>query len=325
MRGDFDHQRIDFVDADRIAGPAVGGESAGAESDDTHLLRDAFHAGHDRHAHAGLHAVIRGRLETEVSAEHLRAVIDHAMVELALVVEVLRIAFVLDTELPVEIAGGEEVSLESVANDDADTSDEAAQGDEYHGLEHLPADFVEGEEDDNAGGKDDRNRQFVVGVEEIWSDEADEEAAHGPADGDHHVVSREMAGIGLEAGELTVADHADDEERAEEKGDDARHVEVVSEGPENIGHAGERGGEESEVDGPPVKPLRFKAKHEAEEVKDERHDPQEGDGGNVLREVLRDGEQEDGGAGGERHPDAGLAPIGRRGWGFAFAFGGRLW
>ena len=121
--------------------------------------------------------------------------------------------------------------------------------------------------------------------------------------------------MGFGARKLPVADHASREER--------RRVERYQ-GPDARVGAGERHadsreprGEQRQKEPAPVPARSLEAEHEGEEVERERQHPEEGNGRDVERHVAGEGEEQQGGAAGERRPErlqsgSGLARLASR-------------
>src|SRR3979409_215347 len=65
------------------------------------------------------------------------------------------------------------------------------------------------------GGSEDCELPFEDGVENVWRDERDCDAAERAAGGHHEVVRGEITSGRFEAGELAVAEQADAEHRSE--------------------------------------------------------------------------------------------------------------
>ena len=77
-------ERVDLVEADAVAGVAVGGEGSGTEADDADVARTRVAAEAQSEADAGVGGVV-GRGEAgEVGGEDLSAVLDGAVEEHAL-------------------------------------------------------------------------------------------------------------------------------------------------------------------------------------------------------------------------------------------------
>ena len=74
--GNLQHDRIDFVDVDRIAGAPVTGKSASAKADHADTLRHALIARQHCFADAGRRAIIGGLFAASFLCSDLRAVLD---------------------------------------------------------------------------------------------------------------------------------------------------------------------------------------------------------------------------------------------------------
>ena len=141
--------------------------------------------------------------------------------------------------------------------------------------------------DGQGGAEEEADGEFVEGVEDHGSQQADEEAADRAAKGHGDVEASQIARVGLEAGEFAVADHAGDEKRGGDDGNALEDGEAFAFTVEDPGEvdieAGQRGEEEPAV----VDTAGIEAEDEGEEVKNERENPEEGDSGDVLGEIAR--------------------------------------
>jgi len=147
-----------------------------------------------------------------------------------------------------------------------------------------------------------RGAQFEIGRQHERRGDADHDRPERAAERDRQVEPREPARRGLQARELAVAEHAREEQpRAEDAELDRQFVREPGVGQRPRHHA-QRGGGRRQEEVAPVPAGAVEAQDEREEVERERHDPQERDRRDVLRDVVRDRQQQDGSGRRERDP-----------------------
>ena len=299
---------VDLVAADGVAGGGVAGEGASAEADEAEVERLAALAPGmmaDRKADGAARAIVGGGDAGELGVGELQAVDDATVTQSG--ASLARVAgVVVDAQDAEEAARDVDPALKLAVGviDEGAGEDQqvgAAQGGDDDAMEARPLRAAQGEADGEGAGGDDGERELPEVGEDGGGDDASEDATRGAADGDEQIKAGEAARLGLEAHELAVADHAGEEEGAEVGGELEHHGDVDALAQDGDGaSAGEQ--EQRDPQGALVGALVFEAEDEAQEIEREREHPQEGDDGDLERDLAGDREQEDGGDHGEGEP-----------------------
>ena len=187
--GDGDDGGVDVVEAESVAGAAIGGERAGAKTDDADAQGAGRREGAEGEADAGGERVIGGGLVAEQGIEDLGAVNDGAVGQLA--EALVMVDELVDAESAVEIADQEAGILDVAPGFAGGVGGEHESGGESRepegegeiGLREAEAMGPEcGEERERAGDQGDG--EFVGSGKEVRGEESDEEAAECAAGGD---------------------------------------------------------------------------------------------------------------------------------------------
>jgi len=292
-----DDEGVDLVEAHDVAGASVGGEGACAEADDADAAVCAGAA--EQEAGAALGAVIGGGLAIARGVEELGAVGDLAVQQLA------RAALIEHTQSAVEVAsGGDEAGV--VTGDVSEGGGGCEDGGEGGGLARIPRDGAQAPQAERGRGGHQEGK-LEVALEDHGRERAGGERAEGAAGGDMAPEAGEAGGRGLAAGELAMGKDADQEEAGgvEDHLDDQFGLEVeVEQGAGHQQQAAEgRGGA-----GDGAVAIALEDPDEAEEVDEERQDPQERGGGHDLAEMGGGGHEEAGAEGGPGEPANAVLP-----------------
>ena|ERR1051325_2531543 len=143
--------------------------------------------------------------------------------------------------------------------------------------------------------------EFVVLFEDEGGDAGNEDATEGAAGGDQEIECGKAFGRGAETIEFAMTNHG-----ANEKADAVGGQLFVDGGVFAFGQSPADGGEGTEqqqhIRKAHIPARAVKADDEAQEIKGQRQNPEEGDDGDVLADFVGGGEEEDGSAGGEEEP-----------------------
>ena len=116
-------------------------------------------------------------------------------------------------------------------------------------------------------------------------DDAHGDRAERAAERDHEVEARQVARRGLERHELAVAEHAREEESGAEHAELQRQLVRQLRVGERPGHDAQCRGEHRQEELAPIPAPAVEAEDEAHEIERQRHDPEQRDGRDVLRDV----------------------------------------
>ena len=101
-----------------------------------------------------------------------------------------------------------------------------------------------------------------------------------------------MSRVGLEPGELAVAEHATGEQTGTIEGNQNLNREVCKRGGQSVGHPAQGYTEQPERDVRVVPGDAVEAQDEAEQIQAQGNHPQKWNRSDILGDVVRDGEQE---------------------------------
>jgi len=296
---DPDHRRIDVVEAVHVVLRAPGGDRAGAEADHADLERlEPRVQRFDRAPDARGGRVVARRPPAQHRVGVLGAVHDRAVDQAA--AAVVLAAALQDAQHAVEVARREDravVELPHVPHRAADGGHE--RGDRERAEHEVVAAHLPGEE---RRAQHQRGAELEVRGQQERREDADEDRAQRAAERDRQVEAGQVARRGLQEDELAVAEHAREEEPGAEHADlDRELVREVGVGLRPRHHA-ERRGDHRHDQVALVPAGAVEAQDERQEVERQRQDPQQRHGGDVLRDVVRDREQQDRAGGRERDP-----------------------
>ena len=154
-----------------------------------------------------------------------------------------------------------------------------------------------------AASDDDGDGEIVVGVEDIRRDDADPDCAERGSKRDEQIVAGERRGGRAKAIELGMAIQAGEEERSGVDRDGDLERQRGAAGVEQIGEDREGEGEHPRGEEARPRTLRCEGDDETEQIGGERDDPEQGDGCDVLAEVVGDRAEQHRGAGREKYPE----------------------
>ena len=162
----------------------------------------------------------------------------------------------------------------------------------------LPALFVEHADgvailrDENQNRAEaERAVQLIVTREDAGSDERDEHRSYGATKRADQVKRCEMRGMRLEAHEFAMAEHAANPEARAVDGDEYLHRQDCEGRIESVSHSAKGDAEKPQEKAATVPAGMVEAENETQEIESERDDPEKRDRGDILRNVIGDGEK----------------------------------
>ena len=301
---------VNLVEAERVAWAAPGGEGAGAQPDRAHAAAAVGPVGAQEPADAAGRSVVAARVGLPVRMQVLEAMNRRAMLQREVMEVGVAGVVLVDLEHAVEAARHAQGPLQGGRRDVGEAVAERRQGDERdrpgpasRTLAERAVLVLAEDEEHQRRRQEEREVQFEIVGQDERRDEADEDPAGGAAGGEREVEAGELPRAGTQAVDLAVADHAGDEHRAEVERGERRDVGVglrLIEVPED--HA-QQGGQQRQPDAAVVPARAVEADDEREQVEAQRQHPEEGHDGDILTELVGDGQEQHHAAGGEGEPE----------------------
>ena len=173
-----------------------------------------------------------------------------------------------------------------IAVDVVSSEADGAQHQHRHEGVHVPCDVHRDQQ-----RHDQADAELVVGVEQLGRDEPYQQPAHRPAERYHEVEAGKVARVRLHGRKLAVEEHAHHEEPAAEERHrllDVHDPPLRVDRPCHRAHDDEQRAKENMA---LVPAASLETEDEAQKVKGERQDPEEGHRSNVVRDVVRNRQQ----------------------------------
>src|SRR5260221_1294576 len=268
---DGDNLRIDFVEAEVVAGLAIRRQRAPAQANRADALRVGATV-RQRQSDAGIRSIVRGGQETRWRVDVLRAVLDLAVIQRAVrLLEPVR-----------ELPHAQRAIKAAYAHDGVlFVSAHIAHQHKGHGRRrgnpenaHQPP-LRPQRHDGQQSREDQRQRKFVDRGEQVRSGKPDKNRAEGAAKGNHEIEGGGVAGRRPPKRQLAVA------KPAAQKESDAknRHADLhrfrVRRVIDRVAQAAQRNGEKANQWPAPIKDALAERERERQQVQGQRQDPEQ--------------------------------------------------